>query len=215
MSELVPIPSPGVALEYGTPGHPLVILVHDWFGRLPSLELYAEALVRHRFRVVVPDLYDGVATTDESTARQLTDQLDIGLSLAIIDSAVQEGRSQGSDRVGVIGFAVGGWITLLHAQGGSADAVVAYYASLESKDHGVIPCAVQLHLAEVDEWSAGQDPESFVDRLKEHGTPVSHHTYPGTKHGFGNATIDGALDEHAAALAYARTAAFLEEHLIE
>ncbi|WP_165063160.1 dienelactone hydrolase family protein [Marisediminicola senii] len=215
MPELVSIPSPGAALEYGTPGDPLVVVVHDWFGRLPGLEFYAEALVRQGFRVVVPDLYDGVATTDEHTAHLLMDSLDIGRALAIVDEAVTTGRTQGSSHVGVVGFSVGGWIALLHAQGGAVDAVVAYYASLEAKDHGVIPSPVQLHLAETDSWSAGQEPESFVDRLREHGTPVTQFTYAGTVHGFANATIHSTLDARAAALAYARVARFLESHLLE
>ncbi|HEV7957787.1 MAG: putative carboxymethylenebutenolidase [Microbacteriaceae bacterium] len=215
MSELVPIPSPGIALEFGAAGNPLVVVVHDWFGRLPALEFYAKALVRHGFRVVVPDLYGGVATTDEATAKALFDQLDVGLALAIVDDAVQGGRSEGSDRVALVGFSVGGWIALLHAQGGSADAVVAYYASLEPRDHGVIPCAVQLHLADADEWGEGQDPSSFIDRLRDHGTPISHYRYRGTNHGFANATIRATLDEQAAALAFARTATFLQEHLLE
>lgn len=215
MTELVPIPSPGVALEYGEPGRPLIVVVHDWFGRLPALEFYAEALVRHGFRVVVPDLYHGVATTDLTTAKQLLDQLDIAESLAILDEAVQEGRSQGSERVGTIGFAMGGWISLMHAQAGGVDAVVAYYASLEAKDHGVLPCSVQLHLAEVDDWGDDQDPESFIARLKEHGTSVTRYTYPGTRHGFANATVHGPLDARAAALAYARAARFLEQQLLD
>ena len=214
MTELVPIPSPGVALEFGTPGDPLVVVVHDWFGRLPGLEFYAEALVRHGFRVVVPDLYNGLATTHEATAQQLLDQLDVAGALDILDEAIRTGRNEGSERVGIVGFSVGGWVTLLHAQGGSADAVVAYYASLEPKDHGVIPCPVQLHLAEIDEWGDGQDPEAFIGRLRDHGTPISSYTYSGTKHGFANATVHEHLDTRAAALAYARTAQFLESHLL-
>ena len=215
MTELVPIPSPGIALEYGTRGDPLVVVVHDWFGRLPSLEFYSEALVRHGFHVVVPDLYGGVATTDEATARRLLDQLDVGIALEVIDDAVRTGRERGSNRVGVIGFSVGGWLALLHAQGGAADATVAYYASLERRDHGIIPCAVQLHLAETDEWSDTQEPDAFIARLREHGTPVSTHTYAGTRPGFANATIHASLDARSAALAYARTARFLELQLLE
>lgn len=215
MSDLVPIPSPGVALHYGQRGDALIVVLHDWFGRLPALEFYAEALVRHGFRVIVPDFYDGVATTEAATARRLLDELDVGRALAIIDDAIETGRAEGSDRVGVVGFSMGGWLALLHAQGGASDAVAAYYASLAGKDHGVIPCAVQLHLAEDDDWSEDQDPDSFVDRLKEHGTPVTRYVYPGTKHGFANATIHDTLDAQAAALAYARTARFFELYLLE
>ncbi len=215
MTELVPIPSPGVALEFGSPGDPLVVVVHDWFGRLPGLEFYAEALVRQGFRVMVPDLYGGFATTEEATAQKLLDRLDVAGALDILDDAIRTGRAEGSTRVGIVGFSVGGWVTLLHAQGGSADAVVAYYASLEPKDHGVIPCPVQLHLAEFDEWGDGQEPELFVARLREHGTPVASFGYAGTKHSFANATARENLDAPAAALAFGRTARFLEEHLLD
>lgn len=214
MTELVPIPSPGVALEYGDRGAPLVIVVHDWFGRLPGLEFFADALAKKGFRVLVPDLYNGVATTDEATAQQLFNELDVGTALDTLDDTVRMGRAEGSPKVGLVGFSVGGWLTLLHAQSGAADAVVAYYASLEPRDHGVIPAPVLLHLAEIDEWGEGQEPERFIDRLKTHGTPVTTFTYLETRHNFANATIRDRLDARAAALAFARTAVFLSEHLL-
>jgi len=66
VTELIPIPSPGVPLLFGEPGAPVVVVVHDWYGRLPWLTPYAEALAgRGGFRVIVPDLYDGAATDDD------------------------------------------------------------------------------------------------------------------------------------------------------
>ena len=158
MTELVSIPSPGVALEYGDRGAPLVVVVHDWFGRLPGLEFFADALSKKGFRVLVPDLYNGVATTDEAAAHRLFTELDVATALATIDDTIRVGRAEGSKKVGLVGFSVGGWLMLLHAQNGSADAVVAYYASLEPSDHGIIPAPVLMHLAEIDEWGAGQEP---------------------------------------------------------
>src|SRR5690554_3658691 len=168
MAELIPIDSPGWSLEYGQPGHPLVVVVHDWFGRLPWVTRYAETLSGYGFRVVVPDLYNGVATLDPHVARQLRDELDLASCLSIIDDAILEARLQGSERVGVVGFSVGAWLALLHAQGGSADAVVGYYGSLDSAEHGVTPCPVLLHLAEVDEWPRDGDPETLIAHLKDH-----------------------------------------------
>ncbi len=215
MTELVPIPSPGMPLEYGAVGDPLVLVLHDWFGRLPGLEFYAQALADTGFRVLVPDLFDGVATTDDAAAETLLTGLDIGHTLGSLDDLVCDGRAQGSSRVGLVGFSMGGWLALLHAQNGEADAVAAYYASLTSADHGVIPCAVQLHLAQIDAWSEGQEPDGFVGRLREHGTPTSTFRYPGTRHGFANTTVKRHFDTDAAALAFSRTAAFLREHLLE
>ncbi|MEX1080071.1 MAG: dienelactone hydrolase family protein [Homoserinimonas sp.] len=213
MSELIPIDSPGWSLEYGEPGHPLVVVVHDWYGRLPWVGRYAESLSSFGFRVVVPDLYNGVATTDTAAASQLRAELDVALCLAIIDDAILEARLQGSERMGVVGFSVGGWLALLHAQGGSADAVVSYYGSLDSSEYGVTPCPLLLHLAEVDQWPAGGDPENLILHLKDHGTPVTRHTYSGTTHSFANESIDKAWDPAVAALSFERTVDFLGEHL--
>lgn len=215
MSHLVPIPSPGVPLFYGAPGDPVVVVIHDMFGRLPGLVPFAEALASRGLRVAVPDLYDGVCTVDSATAESLMQGLDVATALAEIDDTVVQAQETGDERVGLVGFSVGGWLALLHSQAGSVDAAVAYYASLAERDHGVIPCPVLLHWAEVDEWTDGERPEQFVERLKEHGTPVNQHRYLGTSHSFANASLPGLIDGQAAALAFARTAVFLEKHLVD
>ena len=215
MTELVPIPSPGETLFYGEPGNPLVVVLHDMYGRLPGLEPFATALSTRGFRVAVPDLYEGFCTVDEATAQSLMESLDVVAALEIVDEVIATGRASGSDRVALVGFSLGGWLALRHAQAGAADAVVAYYAALGAHEHGVIPCPVLLQWAEFDDWPEDENPEAFVARLKEHGTPVTQHSYVGTRHSFANASLPAKLDARAAALAYARTAVFLETHLID
>ena len=215
MPDFVPVPSPGVPLGYGAEGDPLVVIVHDWYGRLPWLEPFATALASRGLRVVVPDLFDGLCTTESAGGRILLERLDLGFALAEIDDIIHEAREDGSQKVAVVGFSMGGWLALLHAQGGETDAVAAYYASLTPDDHGVIPCPVLLQFAEDDEWSEGEQPEAFIARLVEHGTPVTDFTYIGTQHSFANASLAGPRDKNAAALAFARTATFLEKHLVD
>lgn len=215
MTELVRIPSPGVPLFYGEKGDPVAVVLHDMYGRLPGLESFAMALASRGFRVAVPDLYEGFCTVDPATALDLMAHLDIATALAEVDDAVARSQESGDERVGLVGFSLGGWLALLHAQSGAADAVVSYYASLGTDDHGVIPCPVLLQWAEVDEWREGEEPGPFVERLTDHGTPVTEHTYLATRHSFANASLPGKLDASAAALAFARTAVFLEKHLIE
>ncbi|NEM91805.1 dienelactone hydrolase family protein [Galbitalea soli] len=212
---LIPIPSPGQPLSFGRPGDPLVILVHDWYGRLPGLVALGEGLVREGFRVVIPDLYSGVATLDDAEAEGLMTSLSVGVALAELDDVIATARAEGSSRVGVVGFSMGGWIALLHAQGGSEDAVVAYYSTLAPRDHGVIPSPVLLQFAEFDEWEADETPESFIDRLREHGTPVTEYRYVDTVHSFANADIQGKFAPRSAELAFARTANFLVKHLLD
>jgi len=215
MADLVAIPSPNVPLYYGEPGRPLVVILPDWYGRLPWLEAYAEAVASRGLRVAVLDFYDGWATTSAIDAEQLMNDLDLGATLALIDDVISVERANGSTKVGAIGFSVGGWLALVHAEGGATDAVVSYYSSLSAADHGVIPAPVMLHFAETDEWEPGETPAEFIDRLKDHGTPVIEHTYLGTVHSFANATISLNLDARAAALAFARSVSFLENHLVD
>jgi carboxymethylenebutenolidase len=212
--EPTPIPSPGIPLYFGEVGAPLVVVLHDWFGRLPGVVDYGEALARVGLRVAVPDLYGGFCTTDDEVAERLLTDLDYGRSLALIDDVIRHERATGSGRVATVGFSMGGELALSHARTGATDAVVAYYATLEP-NHGIIPCPVLLQLAEHDEWPPGGEPEAFVARLAEHGTPVTQHTYLATEHSFANASIARSFARDAAALSFARVARFLEQHLAD
>ncbi|MGV8969625.1 MAG: dienelactone hydrolase family protein [Microbacteriaceae bacterium] len=215
MTNRVPIPSPGAPLHFGEPGAPVVVVLHDWYGRLPWLAPYAEALASRGFRVVVPDLYGGVCTVDAATAKQLMEELDVKTALEIVDEVVDLERATRSTKVGLVGLSLGGWLALLHAQAGTPDVVVSYYSTLGEADHGLIPSPVLLHFAETDDWDPGADEASFIGRLTEHGTPVTHHTYTDTVHGFANASVTATANTRAAALAFARTVMFLEKHLID
>jgi carboxymethylenebutenolidase len=216
MSDLVPIPSPGVPLEFGEIGDPLVVVLHDKYGRLPWLEPFAAALAdRGGFRVLVPDFYDGVATPNGPDATALMRQLTDDDARDVLDAAIAAGLDEGSQRVGLVGFSMGGSIALRSAQRGDADAVVAYYATLTGDDPGILPCPVLLHLAEDDHYPPTGEPEDFVRRLRDNGTPVTSHTYVGTGHSFANATLTEKVDGRAAALAFARTTVFLEAKLSE
>lgn len=200
---------------YGQTGTPLVVVLHDGFGRLPWLEGVAQELVREGLQVAVPDFFEGRTALDEAGARILTETIDIAAALAVIDDIVDEARLYGTEKVGELGFSAGGWLALLHAQGGEVDAVTAYYASISETHHGIIPCPLLLQYAEIDDWEYGGDTESFWARLEDHGTPVSHFSYVATRHHFANASIRETTEPNAAALALARTSAFFAAHLFD
>jgi carboxymethylenebutenolidase len=214
VADLFPIASPGIPLWWGNAGDPLVVLVHDWYGRLPWLETVGAVLAREGFRVSVPDLYSGTATSTAEDAARLMTSLNVSRSLSELDDIIATARGEGSGKFGVVGFSMGGWLALLHAQGGAVDAVVAFYATLAPHDHGVVPCPAMLQFAEFDDWGKNEEPDDFIARLKEHGTPVIAHTYPGTQHSFANGSIPDLVNPRAAQLALSRTALFMREHLI-
>lgn len=215
VTELVQIPSPGAALEYGQAGRPLVVILHDSFGRLPWMEPFAEAVSKHGYHVLVPDLFDGWATLAAEDARDLAAMAAQDRALETVADALRVGRDAGARRFGIIGFGFGGHLGLLASSAGSVDAVVAYYATLGADEHGIVPCPTLLHIAELDEWPEDADPEAFVDRLKDTGTPVTAYTYPDTRRFFANGNLRDLVVPGAAALAYARTVSFLNPHLID
>lgn len=57
--------------------------------------------------------------------------------------------------------------------------------------------------------------DDFVGRLRESGTPVAAHAYEDTTETFSNTSLEGRYDRQAAALAFARTAQFLQRQLID
>ena len=199
---------------YGPTGAPLVIVLHDWFGRLPWLEKVALQLASEGLQVAMPDFLDGRTTTDPQVAREFIQNVDIASALTLLDDIIDEARLYGTSRVGELGFSTGGWLALVHAQGGEVDSVVAYYASIAEKHHGIIPCPVLLQYAETDHWEYGGDPQAFTDRLAEHGTPTTRFSYLETNHHFANANVMGSSPQ-AAALALARTSAFFAAQLID
>jgi carboxymethylenebutenolidase len=209
---VIPVSAPGETLWFGEARRPVVVVLHDGYGRLPAVLEYCDSLSAHGFRVAAPDLYGGVATTDEASAERLMTGLALEPALALIDDCV---ATASGSRVGVLGFAVGGWLALAHAQTGAADAVVAYYATLGPDTAAVLPCPVMLHFAETDEWEDDEDPDAFVARLQDHGTPVMRRDYVGTVHSFANAAIPEAYEPRAAALAFARTTGFLQRELLD
>ncbi|CAD6009577.1 dienelactone hydrolase family protein [Agreia sp. COWG] len=215
MTQLVDIPSPGWPLTFGEQGLPSVVLVHDDYGRLPYLESYATALAKQGFFVVVPDLFNGIATVDDEGVALLRSRLDEGFAMATIDDAIDLGRGHGASRVGLIGMGLGGRLALRSAQAGAVDAVISYYAGLAESEGGIVPCPVALHFSEFDDWGSGLDADLFVSRLKEVGTPVTRHQYIGTGTFFANATISATLDKNAAALAFARSTYFMQAQLLD
>ena len=175
MDALEPIDDAGLPLEFGEPGHPLIVVIPDEFGRLPWIAYLADTLASER-RVVVPDLFDGVATRHPGTAAGLAEGLDVERSVALLGALIAAERTSGTDGVTVVGFGIGARVALLCASAGLVDDVVAVGRIIPPREWSLVPCPVQLHLTEPDR---NADADTFVDHLRDHGTPVSRHDYPG------------------------------------
>jgi len=190
-----------------------VVIAHDWYGHLPHLRRRCDALAESGITALAPDLYDGRITASNAEAEELFRNLDTDRARDQLLAAVGYLHGLGAERVGLVGFSMGGWLALLLATTGVAEAVVAYYATLESDEWAPIPCPVQLHLAEHDSWDPPEAPEAFGEWLEASGTPVELFRYPGSRHAFANDDLP-VYRAGSAELAWTRTVRFLGAHLL-
>lgn len=203
---------------HGTEGEPVVVLAHDWNGRLPWLDELAERLAGEGYRVAVPDFFDGRTTTDDEDATALLTERYADLEGAdrILSETIGEARALGSQHAAIVGFSMGSTLALGYAAEGSLDAVVAYYGAAMPGIETGPRTPVLFQLAETDDWSGREAPEEYRSRLTAEGyDDVEVRHYPGAQHGFQNAQIAHRFDADASASAWESTVAFLRAHLAE
>ncbi len=120
----------------------------------------------------------------------------------------------GRDKVGVVGFCMGGRVAFLAATRTDADASVGYYgAGIDGflGEAHAIARPLMLHFAEQDGFIPA-DVRAKIHAALDSNSHVAIHDYPDVDHGFAD-TFGKRRSDAAAQLADARTKAFFEEHL--
>ena len=205
----------------GTTSAPGVVMIEEWWGVTGYIKSQADTLAADGFRVLVPDLFRGRTAAVGDEANHMMEGLDFG------DAATQDTRgaakyllSTGSKKVGVMGFCMGGALTILAAMyDPEFSAAVTFYGypPPEAGDVGKIKVPLQGHWALHDDFFKIEGVDKIEARLKEAGTPHEFHRYD-AKHAFhnpnqpGNAGL-GHHDQRAADLAWRRSVDFLKSHL--
>ena len=127
---------------------PAVVVIQEWWGSNEQIKGVADGLARAGYRAVVPDLYRGKVAVEVAEAEHLMTNLDF------LDAAKQDVRGavqylkKSSQRVGVMGFCMGGALTILAAiHVPEADAIVCWYGvpTEEAGDPRTIRVPVQGH----------------------------------------------------------------------
>jgi carboxymethylenebutenolidase len=201
---------------YGAEGDPVVVLAHDWNGRLPWIDAFGRRLSDEGFRVAVPDFYAGRSTREDAEAGALLQEryADLEGALHILGETLGEARAGGSRRAGVVGFSMGSTIALMYAaQQPTLDAIVAYYGAPFPGLEAGPRVPVLFQLAERDDWSGREAPEDYRARLEAEGYDDVHvRSYPDSVHGFQNADVS-KYSRDASEAAWAETKEFLRSRL--
>ncbi len=199
---------------------PGVLVLQEWWGLVPQIKEVCDLLAEEGFAALAPDLYRGeMAAHDEMDK---AGELMMGLPperaaqdmSAAIDFLLGHDACS-SSTVGVVGFCMGGLLTLRIAalEGGRVSAAAPFYGAPlgdDTLDWSNLAAAVEGHFAETDNFFPPDACAALASDLRGMGKDVTFHVYPGTAHGFGNWHDPlGAYDEQAWQTAWGRAVAFL------
>lgn len=179
----------------GPPRAPAVIVLQEWWGVTDQILEHAGRVASSGFRVIVPDLYKGKVGVDAEEAHHLMSSLDFPTAIAEVGHAAAFLKAEGSRKVGVVGYCMGGALALGSAAASSdISCAVTFYGcnfglfapeQLASKP-------VRGHFGEADAMSGFSDPATARNLeavLRGAGNARASVTvHPRVGHGFMNSS---------------------------
>ena len=212
-----------LARPHGAP-QGAVIVIQEIFGVNGGIRRKCDRLADDGYLAVAPDLFwrlqpgvdlDPDIPSQFNQALDLMGRFDQDLGVGDIEAVIRFIRhAEGVEKVGAVGYCLGGRLAFMTAARTDVDASVGYYAVgidnlLREKD--AIAHPLLLHIAGDDGFVDKATQAVMHEGLDDH-PKVTLLDYPGVDHGF--ATEFGERrDDAQAQRADARTAAFLAEHL--
>ena len=175
---------------------PGIVLLPEVFNTNSHIRSVCDGYADDGFVVLAPDVYwrqepDAyMAYTDEGRAKAqaLRGELDADQFAKDLDDTVNalRARSDCTDKVGVMGFCLGGKFTYLSAVRHNIQAAVSYYGVEIDKyldEVKNIGCPILMHFAENDPHVPSPSVDLIRDALKP-SRLADVHVYAGTEHGF-------------------------------
>ena len=199
---------------------PGVVLIQEWWGLVPHICNVADRLAAEGFTVLAPDLYNGESSTEPDEAGKLMMGLNLQHAAKDMSGAVDFLQEKtGRTKVGVVGFCMGGGLTLaLACQRPDAVAAAAPF-------YGVIPwpeaqpnwdalaAVVEGHYAENDAFASPEMAKALEEDLRKRGKNATFHVYAGTDHAFFNDERPEVYNAAASNTAWTRTLALFRANL--
>jgi Dienelactone hydrolase and related enzymes len=212
-----------VARPEGTPRGAIVVQ-QEIFGVDPGIRKKADGWAAKGYLAVAPDTFwrqqPGVELNadDEGEFQQAINLMmghDFDLGIRDIEAVIHWiRRSEGVQKVGLVGYCMGGRVAYMTAARTDIDASVGFYGVMIDQMLGekhAIAKPLMLHIPTADHFVDAAAQKAMHEGLDDHPR-VTLHDYEGLDHGFA-AEIGSRRDEAGAALADKRTEAFFAEHI--
>lgn len=198
---------------------PGVIVIQEWWGLTSHIGSIADRLAGEGFVALAPDLYGGATTHDGDEAARLMQELPVDRAARDLAGAVDfllERPETTGDKVGVIGFCMGGVfvLTLAAQQGERIDAAVSFYpANPDLPDLSGIVAPVQMHFGDSDAFVDADTARGMADKVAADAAQAPEvHMYPAGHAFLNDENLLGTYDPQQATTAWSRAVTFLREH---
>ena len=199
---------------------PAVVVIHEWWGLDEWVKDQARALAREGYVALAVDLYRGKVTAKQEEAHQLMSGMPEDRAMRDLKAAFAHLKSRKDvrgNRVGVIGWCMGGKYALkLATEEPSLAAVAAYYGAPPTDAAAIarIKAPVLGNFGAEDTGPSPEQVKAFEAAMKKAGKSVDVKLYPGAGHAFANVGNPWkGYREDAARDAWSRVVAFFERHL--
>jgi carboxymethylenebutenolidase len=200
------------------PDTPAVLVVHENRGLNPYIEDVARRLAKQGFIAFAPDILHSLGgyPGNDDEGREMQKSLDkVKVELDFINAAKYlKAHELTSDKLGVVGFCFGGYISNMLAarEPELINAAVPYYGT-PAKEEFIknIKAPLMLQFGELDKRVNATWP-AYEEQLKAISADYQAFVYKGVNHGFHNDST-ARYSEKEAEQSWARTIEFFKGHL--
>jgi len=198
---------------------PGVIVLQEWWGLVDHMKDVCDRFATAGFVALAPDLYHGKTAGEPDTAGRM--MMDLQMDQAEKDmrgaiSFLMKQKSIEGEKIGVIGFCMGGQLALLAASKNSQIGAVADFYGVHpniNPDFKAIHAPVLGIFAENDEFVNSEVVKKLENELVSAGKQIDFETFPGVGHAFFNDSRPDVYNKEAAGKAWEKVLEHFGKHL--
>ncbi|HEV8368585.1 MAG TPA: dienelactone hydrolase family protein [Pyrinomonadaceae bacterium] len=198
---------------------PGVVVIQEWWGLVDHIKDVCERFAGEGFVALAPDLYHGQIAKSPDEAGKMMMALRVDEAEKDLKGAIDYLRSHKSttaEKVGMVGFCMGGALSLYAATKNSkVGACVVFYGGHPNvkPDLSNLKSPVLGIYAERDGFVTPESVHDLEKQLRGLGKSIDAHIYPGVDHAFFNDTRPEVYNAAAANDAWQRVIRFLRTNL--
>jgi carboxymethylenebutenolidase len=197
---------------------PGLIVLQEFWGLNDHIKDITQRFAAEGFVALAPDMYDGKVTTDPNEARQLLTSMDQAAALQKLHGAVAYLKTSVNvvkDKIGVIGFCMGGFLALnLACHNRDIRVATPFYGRIPPDSVlENLTAPVLYFFGEQDHHLPVADVDRLEQFLKRTGRTGGVVRYPQADHAFFNDTRKEVYREEDAKDAWGKALAFLKRYL--